>query len=161
MEVGQGEAQLVNAESAAYITADACFCLIAVIGGVITGSLGCRLLVRRAGWAAAAGLILGAVAAALVALWIGENIGLSAYQHQLASARPGTSFRGSLSLGAKSALVFWPMLTSFVIALAETGVRRTGPAAGAAGATGTTGTTGAGGTGPGPADASGMWTSGQ
>src|SRR5215469_7090659 len=52
-EVGHGEAQLVNAESSAFILADAWFCLIAAVGGVITGIAGYRLLVRRAGWSAA------------------------------------------------------------------------------------------------------------
>ena len=125
-EVAPGEAQLVNAESGAFITADAWFCLIAVAGGVITGVLGYRLLIRRAGWIAAAGLILGAVAAALLALWVGGNIGLGGYDHQLASAPADTIFQASLGLRAKSALAFWPMLTSVIIALAESGARRTG-----------------------------------
>jgi hypothetical protein len=43
-EVGHGEAQLVNPESTAYILADAWFCLIAAIGGVVTGIAGYRLL---------------------------------------------------------------------------------------------------------------------
>jgi hypothetical protein len=123
-EIGPGEAQVVSPESSAFITADAWFCLIAVVGGLITGVLGHRLLVRRAGWVAAAGLIAGAVAAALLALWIGEQIGLSGYNTQLAYARAGTTFRASLSLGAKSALAFWPMITSLIIALAESGGRR-------------------------------------
>jgi hypothetical protein len=129
-EVGPGEAQLVNAESSAFIVADAWFCLIAAVGGVITGAAGYRVLVRRAGsgWAAAAGLVLGAVAAALLALWVGGNIGLAGYDHQLASAPAGTFFHASLSLGAKSALAFWPMLTSIAIALAESGARRPGQA---------------------------------
>jgi hypothetical protein len=123
-EVGPGEAQLVSAESSAFIIADAWFCLIAVVGGLITGVLGYRLLVRRAGWVAAAGLIVGAVAAALLTLWIGEQIGLSGYNTHLAYAPAGTTFRASLSLGAKSALAFWPMVTSLIIALAESGGRR-------------------------------------
>jgi hypothetical protein len=123
-EVGPGEAQLVSPESSAFITADAWFCLIAVAGGLVTGVLGHRLLVRRAGWVAAAGLIVGAVAAALLALWIGEQIGLSGYNTHLAYASAGTTFRASLSLGAKSALAFWPMITSLIIALAESGGRR-------------------------------------
>src|SRR5215472_3850248 len=49
-QVAPGEAQLLNAESGAFITADAWFCLITAVGGVITGALGYRLLVRRAGW---------------------------------------------------------------------------------------------------------------
>jgi hypothetical protein len=123
-EIGPGEAQVVSPESSAFITADAWFCLIAVVGGLITGVLGYRLLVRRAGWVAAAGLIIGAAAAALLALWLGENVGLSGYNTQLAFARAGTLFRGSLALGAKSALAFWPMITSLIIALAESGGRR-------------------------------------
>ena len=47
-EVMRGEAELVNAESSAYIVADAWFCLIAAVGGIITGILGYRFLVRRA-----------------------------------------------------------------------------------------------------------------
>ncbi len=142
-EVMRGEADLVNAESNAFIVADAWFCLIVVVGGIITGILGYRFLVRRAGWAAAAGLVLGAVAAALLALWIGENIGLGTYNHLLATSQDGTSFHSSLALGAKSALAFWPMLTSVVILLAESGARRSAAA-----------------TGPGNPDASGTWTSG-
>ena len=140
-EVVPGEAQLVDAESSAFITADAWFCLITVIGGVITGVLGYRLLVRRAGWIAAAGLVLGAVAAALLTLWVGQNIGLSGYNHELALAPAGTVFRASLGLGAKSALAFWPMLTAVTIALIESGARRRGRDA--------------------APDASGMWTGGQ
>jgi hypothetical protein len=123
-EVGHGEAQVVNAESSAFIAADGWFCLIVALGGLITGLAGYRLLVRRAGWIAVAGLVLGAVAAVLLALWTGENIGLGTYHHLLAASSPGTFFRASLSLGSKSALVFWPGLTSLVILLAEYGGRR-------------------------------------
>ena len=123
-EVGHGEAELVNAESNAFILADAWFCLIVALGGVITGIVGYRLLVRRAGWTAAAGLVLGAVAAALLALWTGENIGLGPYHHLLAASPVGASFHASLALGAKSALAIWPGFTSVVILLAEYGGRR-------------------------------------
>ena len=129
-EVGHGEAQLVNAENSAFILADAWFCLIAAVGGVITGVAGYRLLVRRAGWTSAAGLILGAVAASLLMLWTGENIGLGTYNHLLAASPDGAFFHASLALGAKSALAFWPGLTSLVILLAEYGRRRPAPAEG-------------------------------
>jgi hypothetical protein len=127
-EIARGEAELVNAETSAYIVADAWFALITAVGGLITGIIGYRFLVRRAGAAATAGLVLGAIAAALVALWVGDNIGLGTYNHLLASSATGTTFRSSLALGAKSTLVFWPLLTSGVILLAETGKRRSGPA---------------------------------
>ena len=81
---------------------------------------------RRAGWTAAAGLVLGAVAAALLALWTGENIGLGTYNHLLAVSPDGAFFRSSLALGAKSALAFWPGITSVVLLLAEYGGRRPG-----------------------------------
>jgi len=118
----------------------------AALTALITGILGYRFLVRRTGWPAAAGLVLGALAAALLALWIGENIGLGTYNHLLATSKTGTLFHESLALGAKSALAFWPLLTSAVLMLAESGARR--PAASAAAP------------GPGSPDASGMWTSG-
>ena len=142
-EVARGQAEFVNVETSAFIVADAWFCLIVVVGGLITGILGYRFLVRRTGWTAAAGLILGAVAAALLALWIGENIGLGTYNHLLATSPNGAFFHQSLALGAKSALAFWPLLTSAVILVAESGARRAAAA-----------------TGPDNADASGMWTSG-
>ena len=117
---------MVNAESNAFILADAWFCLIAALGGAVTGIVGYRLLVRRAGWTAAAGLVLGAVAAALLALWTGENIGLGTYNHLLAVSPDGAFFRSSLALGAKSALALWPGITSVVLLLAEYGGRRPG-----------------------------------
>jgi hypothetical protein len=127
-EIARGEAELVNAESTAFIVADAWFALITAIGGLITGVLGYRFLVRRAGAAATAGLVLGAVAAAWLALWMGERIGLGTYNHLLASSAAGAFFHASLALGAKSTLVFWPLCTSVVILLAETGARRSGQA---------------------------------
>jgi hypothetical protein len=134
-EVGAGEAAIVNAETHAFIGADAWFCGIAVVAGLLTGVLGYKFLVarqdgdheyvRRA--AAAAGLILGALAGSLVMLWLGGQIGLSGYNHALAMARNGTKFDASLSLGAKSALAFWPLVTSAVILIGEWSSRRTAP----------------------------------
>jgi len=121
-EIARGEAQAVNAETSAFIVADAWFCLITAVGGVITGVVGDRVLVRRAGWVAAAGLVLG----------VGENVGLGSYNHLLASSAAGTFFHASLALGAKSLLAFWPLLTSVVILLAESGSRRAARAAGSA-----------------------------
>ncbi len=128
-EVARGEAQVVNAETSAFIVADAWFCLIVAVCGLITGVLGYRVLVRRAGWTATAGLVLGAVAAAVLAVWVGEQVGLGTYNHLLASSPVGTFFHASLALGAKSSLAFWPLLTSVAILLAESGARRANQAA--------------------------------
>jgi hypothetical protein len=126
-EVGQGTAEVVNAETNAFIAADGWFCVIGVVCGLITGVLGYRLAVRRARTTATLALIAGAVAGVLLMLWIGENIGLSTYNHQLATAANGTQFNSSLALGAKSALVFWPLVTSAVIGLRELGARKPDP----------------------------------
>ena len=127
-EISNGTAQLLNAETTAFIGADAWFVGISVVAGLITGLAGYQLLVTRAEdgarAAAAAGLILGALAAALVMLWVGGQIGLSGYNQHLATSPKGTLFPSSLALGAKSALVFWPMFTAIVILIAEWGARR-------------------------------------
>jgi len=132
-EVSPGTAQFVNVETSAFIVADGWFCLIGAVAGLITGLLGYRfLLAARTGarsaegvrGAAAAGLILGGVAGALVMLWLGEQIGLSSYNHHLASSPAGTLFPASLALGAKSALAFWPLVTAVIILVSEWGTRR-------------------------------------
>src|ERR1039457_2717419 len=138
---GGGGGRRCSAHRSACASGGAC----AGAGGLAAGTLASRFLIRRAGWSAAAGLVLGAVAAAVLALWIGENIGLGTYNHLLATSQNGAFFHASLGLGAKSALAFWPMLTSAVILMAESGARRSaGPDRPDA---------------PGP-DVSGMWTSG-
>ena len=56
-------------------------------------------------------------------LWLGQQIGLSAYNQHLASSTNGTVFSESLNLGARSALAFWPMFTAIVILIGEWGTR--------------------------------------
>lgn len=127
-EVSAGAAELVHAETRAFIEADAWFCAIAVVAGLLTGILGYRFLIARRGdggrAAATVGLVLGAVAGAFVMQWLGDQIGLSAFNHQIVSSAKGTLFNASLGLGAKSALAFWPLITSIVILVAEWATRR-------------------------------------
>lgn len=113
-EIGQGTAQLVNSESNAFIAADGWFCVIGLICGVLTGVLGYWIAIRRVGAIAVLALLAGAIAGAFLMLWVGENIGLATYNHQLATVANGTTFNSSLGLGAKSALVFWPLATGAV-----------------------------------------------
>jgi hypothetical protein len=121
--VSRGAALVVNPETSAFITADAWFCIIAAAGGVVTGVIGYRVAVRRWGPAATLGLILGALAAGLIMLWLGSQIGLASFHHRLAVSGPGTRFDSSLALGATSALTFWPMFTALVIVAGEAGAR--------------------------------------
>ena len=126
-EISSGTAELMNSETRAFIGADAWFCGIAVVAGLITGIIGYRFgIARHSGGPRAvitAGLIIGAVAGAFVMLWLGEQIGLSAYNQHLASSANGTVFPESLTLGARSALAFWPMFTGIVILVGEWGSR--------------------------------------
>jgi hypothetical protein len=126
-EIGTGTAQLMNAETRAFIGADAWFAAIAAVAGLLTGVLGFHFGVsRRIGGrraVVATGLILGGVAGAFVMLWLGQQIGLSGYNHELEFSANGTVFPSSLTLGASSALAFWPMLTAIVILIAEWGTR--------------------------------------
>jgi hypothetical protein len=126
-EVSAGTAEVINAETRAFFGADVWFSGIAVVAGLLTGILGYRFAVApRAGGARAAvtaALILGALAGALVMLWLGERIGLSAYNQHLASSANGTLFSASLALGSKSALALWPLFTAIVVLVAEWGTR--------------------------------------
>ncbi len=122
-EVSAGAAEVISAETRAFFGADVWFCVIAVIAGLLTGLLGYRLaLTSRRGYARAAvalALILGAVGGGFAMMWLGGQLGLSAYQHQLAASADGTRFSASLALGAKSALALWPLLTAVVLVVAE------------------------------------------
>lgn len=116
----------VNAETSAYIAADGWFCAIAAVAGILTGVIGYLLLVKPGeNTFAAVGLVLGSLAAAFIMWWLGGQIGLSAYQHAVATSRIGADFNQSLNLGAKSAIAFWPLLTAVTIGLFELGARRT------------------------------------
>ena len=126
-EVGAGTAELVNVETRAFFGADVWFCAIAVVAGLLTGILGYRFAVAprdgAARAAATAALVVGALVGGLLMLWLGERIGLSAYNKDLASSPDGAYFSHSLDLGAKSALAFWPLCTAIVLLIAEWGTR--------------------------------------
>src|ERR1700744_2729065 len=117
--VSRGAASVVNAETTAFIAADAWFVLIASVGGLLTGIAGYLLVVRRRGPPAAVGLILGGLGAAALMWWIGDNYGHAQFQHRLLTDPKGTYLHASLSLGAKGALAFWPMFAALAIVIPE------------------------------------------
>lgn len=126
-EVSAGSAEVISVETRAFFGADVWFLCIGAVAGLLTGILGYRFAVApRSGGgraAVATALILGAVAGVFAMLWLGEQIGLSSYDHHLVSSPDGTVFAASLALGAKSALAFWPLLTAGVLLVAEWGAR--------------------------------------
>ena len=109
-----GAAALVNTETNAFIAADAAFCLVCLAGGVVSGALGYLFAVRKHGPLAMAGLLAGALAAAFVARWVGEQSGLATFHHQLATLPVGARLRDSLTLGATGALGFWVLAAGAV-----------------------------------------------
>src|SRR5262249_57618310 len=78
-------------------------------GGVVPGLLGYALAVRREGGVGMAGVRLGALAATLIAMWIGQRSGTAAFSHSLSIDRPGTLLHVPLALGGRGPLAFWPL----------------------------------------------------
>ncbi|HUK71540.1 MAG TPA: hypothetical protein VLW50_22705 [Streptosporangiaceae bacterium] len=116
---GHGAADVINPETKAFIAADGWFCVIGVIGGLIVGVAGYLMAVRRNGAVAAAGLILGGLAASLVEWWIGASIGHSSFRGALLVSHQGAVLHAPLVLRAHAALVFWPLTTALVVGVAE------------------------------------------
>jgi hypothetical protein len=107
--VGHGVADVVNSETSAFIGADGWYCLICAVGGVISGLAWHRFAVRRHGPVAMAAVLIGALAAGLITLWIGQQSGLAAFNHLLATLPAGAHFQAQLALGSRSAIAFWPL----------------------------------------------------
>ena len=117
--VSHGAANVVNAETTAFIVADAWFVLIAAAGGLLTGIAGYVYVVRRRGAPAALGLILGGLAAAAIMWWIGDHYGHASFQHALLTRPIGSYLHASLTLGSKAAVVFWPLFAALAIGIPE------------------------------------------
>ena len=107
--VAPGSANVVNPETSAFIAADGWFILLSVLGGLVSGLAGYPLAVRRYREPAMAGVLVGGLAAALVAMWIGQRSGRAAFNHGLAAGQPGSLLRAPLVLGGHGALAFWPL----------------------------------------------------
>jgi hypothetical protein len=107
--VSRGSADVVNPETSAFIAADGWFTLVTVVGGIISGLLGYLFAVRRHGAPAMAAVLVGGLAAALIAMWIGQQPGTAAYNHALQAGQPGVLVHAPLSVGGIGALAFWSL----------------------------------------------------
>jgi hypothetical protein len=106
---GRGAAEVVNAETNAFIAADGWYCFICLACGVLTGLAGYLIVVRRHGPVAMLAVLASALAAAWIVLWVGEHVGLASYHHLLATLPVGAHLHAALRLGARSAVAFWPL----------------------------------------------------
>lgn len=114
---GPGAANVVNPETTAFVAADLGYCLIGAVGGLIIGLAGYFAGVRRHGPVPMLAVVAGSCAAAVLAWRIGQDSGLSQFNHELASSATGTILRAPLVLGAQNpsapafwAMAFWPLL---------------------------------------------------
>ncbi len=116
---GRGVAYVANAETSAFIVADAWFCLLTAAAGLVCGVAGYLLAVRRHGAVALTGLVLGGLAASALAMWVGQQQGLASFRSALAVSATGVRLREPLALGGHGALAFWPLLVGLVVGSIE------------------------------------------
>jgi hypothetical protein len=110
--VGRGSADVVSPETTAFIAADAWYCLIGAVGGIMIGLAGYLLAVRRYGPAPMAAILAGCVLAGGLARWVGEHRGLRQFDHQLLTAHQGTFLHAPLGLAGDTAATIWPTFAS-------------------------------------------------
>jgi len=111
--VTRGSADVVNPETTAFIAADAWYCLIGVIGGLIIGVGGYMLAVRRHGPVPMAAILVGSLGAAIIARWIGQRQGLGRFDRQLLTTHHGTLLHAPLALAGDTSAAVWPAGGSF------------------------------------------------
>jgi hypothetical protein len=112
--VGPGSADIVNPETNAFIAANGWFTLLSVAGGLVSGAAGYALAVRRNGPPAMAGILVGGLAAALLAKWIGQQSGAAAFNHSLAIGHVGLLLHDPPMVGGLGQLMFWPLAAGLV-----------------------------------------------
>jgi hypothetical protein len=110
--VGRGSADVVNPETSAFIAADAWYCLIGAVGGVIIGLAGYLFAVRRHGPVPMVAIVAGSVLAGIAARWIGEHHGLHQFDRQLLSVHQGTLLHAPLALAGDTKAAIWPPVAS-------------------------------------------------
>jgi len=112
--VSSGAADVVKPETTAFIAGDAWYCLIGAIGGLIIGTVGYLLAVRRYGPVPMAAVLAGSVGAGYVALRTGQQSGRAQFDNQLLTSHLGALLHAPLTLGGYTDLAFWPLAACLV-----------------------------------------------
>ena len=110
--VARGSADIVNPETSAFIAADAWYCLIGAVGGLIIGLGGYLFAVRRYGPVPMAAILAGSALAGVAARWIGEHQGLHQFDRQLLTVHQGTLLHAPLALAGDTKAAIWPPVAS-------------------------------------------------
>ena len=131
-------AYATNPETSAFIAADGIYSFIALGGGALLGLAGYIFGVRRYGPVPLIGVVLGSLAAAFLARWLGPLLtGQDTFNNLLGSSKPGALLSAPIALGAQGALAFWPVAAAFVAGILELATgKRTRPGLHAAGLAG-------------------------
>jgi hypothetical protein len=114
--ISKGSADVINAETTAFISADAWYCLIAVVGGLLIGVASYRFAVRKYGPIPMAALLAGSLLAGWAVRWVGQNLGLSKFNAQLLTSRQGTILHPPPVLGADPSVILWGAIAFWPLA---------------------------------------------
>ncbi|WP_307797561.1 hypothetical protein [Actinomadura barringtoniae] len=120
----QGKPLLADPEGQGPIGIDGRFALITAVAGLLCGVVAYLAGGRRNDIPLILGLVVGGVAASLLAWKVGHHIGLSDFQATVKHAKDGETVTGVADLRAKGVLVFWPLLAVGVYAVLELIVKR-------------------------------------
>jgi len=99
-----------------FIAADAWFCVIGLVVGVLIGIAAWRWL-RTLGWSVVLVVVVCAVASALMCWLVGYRLGPGDFSARLAAAQPGDLVPIPLTLRARASLLTWPFFAVIPVLL--------------------------------------------
>ena len=117
--IAGGKALLGDPESQTLIAADGWFAVLTAVAGLLCAVIAYTLAGRYREIGLISALGVGGTAAGLIAWWVGSLIGRSAFQHQLHTARDGTTVKNALDLHAAGVVIAWPLVAIVVFGLLE------------------------------------------
>jgi hypothetical protein len=114
--VSRGSADVTNAETPTFITGDVWYCVIAIVGGLIIGTIAYLFAVRKYGPIPMIAVLAGSFAAGYLARWVGQNLGLAQFNTGLAFSKVGTILHAPPVLGSDPTKVLWSAIVLWTLA---------------------------------------------